>query len=111
MTDSSESRLDRIERLLESSQQRLDSTQQIVDSNARAIAANSAGMAELRTGIAKQQQQQQFQQSLNDQIADVVGLIGTYAEQTEQNRIALRAAIRLLVEALRDRFSGNVQAD
>jgi hypothetical protein len=98
MTGDNQSRLDRIERLLES-------TQQQIDSNARAIAANSEGMVELR------QQQQQLNQSLNKQIADVVGLIGTYAEQAEQDRVALHADVKSLIEALRDKFSGNGKAD
>jgi NTP pyrophosphatase (non-canonical NTP hydrolase) len=105
MINGNESRLDRVERILESIAQRQESTQQQIDSNARAIAANSAGMTELR------QQQQQLHQSLNEQIADVVGLIGTYAEQAEQDRAALHADVRSLIEALRERCSGNGKAD
>ncbi len=111
-------RLDRIEAVLqevaqsqvntqqsiEASRLSIEEMRQLVVSNARATEANSNAIAELRAS------QQDFMAS----IEDVVGMVGTIAEnmdamarQAEQDRLEFRSTVRSLLEALTQRFSGN----
>lgn len=102
----------------EEMRQHQERTQQQIDSNARAIQANSEAIAELR------RQQQETSTLLHEEIGNLVTMItdlsGNIDRRFEQlsqeferervEREALRADVRSLIQALRDRFNGNGQS-
>lgn len=94
---------------------RLDRIEAVVAANADAIAANARDIAEL-----KETQRQQWAET-RASIDDVVSMITTLAENTEQYRVQaeidrrqaeidraeFRATVRAILDALTQRFSGN----
>ncbi len=96
-----EARFQRVERSHIESAERLDRIEAIVHSNARAIAANSEVIA------TNSEESRRLQASLNEQIADVVRMLGSYAAQAEQDRIALTASVQALINTLQERFRDN----
>jgi methyl-accepting chemotaxis protein len=94
---------------------RLDRIEAVVAANADAIAANARDIAELR-----ETQRQQWAET-RASIDDVVRMIGTLAENTEQyrrqaeedrrqaaiDRVEFRATVQSILDALTQRFSGN----
>jgi predicted nucleic acid-binding Zn-ribbon protein len=67
---------------------------QITESNARSIAANSDAIAASR-------------QEMQANVADLVRMITTSAEQAEIDRVEFRATVQQILEALTRRFTSN----
>ena len=101
MTNPPPDRLDRIEAILESEAERWAETRRIVESNARAIAANSDAIATNSDAIAQQREE------MRANITDVVGMVGSLAEQAEIDRAEFRATVQQLLETLNQRFTSN----
>ncbi|MEA5504435.1 hypothetical protein VB735_15185 [Halotia wernerae UHCC 0503] len=69
---------------------RLDRIEAVVASNAEAIANNTQAIAELR-------------QELGESISHLVGVIGDFAEEAQQDRVVFQAEIRRIWEYLLQR--------
>jgi hypothetical protein len=102
IVDSNAQQLRTTQQIVDSNAQQLRTTQQIVDSNARAIEANSVAIAELRRS------QSETLQEMRDNVRDVVGMVGTIAEEMQEIHSEIRG-LQTENRRILERLEGHIE--